>query len=106
MLRIDVSTVPYSIPASNPFVGITGDDEIWHVGLRNPWRFLSTVKPAICGLVMLVRGAWEEVDCNPQVQPVAKIGDGVVTKEMQLIIQQVVVLLALMISLYMLSTIL
>src|SRR5262249_55503398 len=28
----------YSIPFSNPFVGITGDDEIWAYGIRNPWR--------------------------------------------------------------------
>ncbi len=28
----------YSIPAGNPFVGVTGDDEIWCFGLRNPWR--------------------------------------------------------------------
>jgi glucose/arabinose dehydrogenase len=28
----------YTNPANNPFVGITGDDEIWHFGLRNPWR--------------------------------------------------------------------
>ena len=28
----------YSIPASNPFVGTTGDDEIWTYGLRNPYR--------------------------------------------------------------------
>ncbi len=28
----------YSIPASNPFVGIAGEDEIWAYGVRNPWR--------------------------------------------------------------------
>ena len=46
MLRIDVDgdAFPgdpnrnYEIPASNPLVGVTGDDEIWSWGLRNPWR--------------------------------------------------------------------
>lgn len=28
----------YRIPPGNPFVGITGDDEIWAYGLRNPFR--------------------------------------------------------------------
>ncbi|MEM7146038.1 MAG: PQQ-dependent sugar dehydrogenase [Verrucomicrobiota bacterium] len=28
----------YSIPATNPFVNVAGDDEIWSYGLRNPWR--------------------------------------------------------------------
>lgn len=41
MLRIDVDNgLPYTIPASNPFVGTPGTaDEIWSLGLRNPWRF-------------------------------------------------------------------
>ena len=42
ILRIDVESgqVPYAIPSSNPFVGITGmRGEIWAYGLRNPWRF-------------------------------------------------------------------
>lgn len=44
MLRIDVNsstvqTPNYGIPSSNPYVGITGNDEIWAVGLRNPWKF-------------------------------------------------------------------
>ncbi|MEQ8763625.1 MAG: PQQ-dependent sugar dehydrogenase [Planctomycetota bacterium] len=41
MLRIDVDGgPPYGIPPSNPFVG-PGDplDEIWTIGLRNPWRY-------------------------------------------------------------------
>lgn len=28
----------YDIPAGNPFIGQTGDNEIWAYGLRNPWR--------------------------------------------------------------------
>jgi len=40
MLRIDVDAAsPYGIPADNPYVGITGNDEIWAIGLRNPWKF-------------------------------------------------------------------
>ncbi|WP_395633411.1 PQQ-dependent sugar dehydrogenase [Flavobacterium sp.] len=40
MLRIDVdSASPYGIPATNPYVGISGNDEIWAIGLRNPWKF-------------------------------------------------------------------
>ena len=43
LLRIDVDASDgpggnYGIPPSNPFVGATGDDEIWSFGLRNPWR--------------------------------------------------------------------
>lgn len=40
MLRIDVNSAsPYGIPATNPYVGISGNDEIWAIGLRNPWKF-------------------------------------------------------------------
>lgn len=39
LLRIDIDTAsPYAVPADNPFVGGPGRDEIWAVGLRNPWR--------------------------------------------------------------------
>ena len=40
ILRIDVN-VPtgYGIPSDNPFIGIAGADEIWAVGMRNPWKF-------------------------------------------------------------------
>jgi len=40
MLRIDVdSAFPYANPSTNPYVGIAGNDEIWAIGLRNPWKF-------------------------------------------------------------------
>ncbi|SNR25192.1 Por secretion system C-terminal sorting domain-containing protein [Maribacter sedimenticola] len=41
MLRIQINTNgTYSIPASNPFVNVSGiDDRIWIYGLRNPWKF-------------------------------------------------------------------
>lgn len=41
ILRLDVDGAePYAIPAGNPFAGDDGiRDEIWHMGLRNPWRF-------------------------------------------------------------------
>jgi glucose/arabinose dehydrogenase len=42
LLRIDPRPSggrPYSIPASNPFVGRPGRDEIYSYGLRNPFRF-------------------------------------------------------------------
>jgi glucose/arabinose dehydrogenase len=42
LLRIDPRASggkPYSAPASNPFVGQAGRDEIYSYGLRNPFRF-------------------------------------------------------------------
>ena len=40
MLRIDVdSASPYGIPPTNPFLGVAGNDEIWAIGMRNPWKF-------------------------------------------------------------------
>lgn len=42
MLRIDVNvaTAPYySSPATNPYIGVAGNDEIWAIGMRNPWKF-------------------------------------------------------------------
>lgn len=44
-LRItpDVSGSPtapaYTVPADNPYVGVSGADEIYAVGVRNPWRW-------------------------------------------------------------------
>src|SRR6187455_2145275 len=42
MLRIDVDNpaapLNYGIPQDNPYVGVDGLDEIWAIGMRNPWR--------------------------------------------------------------------
>lgn len=40
MLRIDVNSgSPYGIPPGNPYASVAGADEIWALGLRNPWKF-------------------------------------------------------------------
>jgi glucose/arabinose dehydrogenase len=41
MLRIDVNTpTGYDIPPDNPYTGLSSKrNEIWALGLRNPWRF-------------------------------------------------------------------
>lgn len=40
ILRLDVDNgEPYAIPPDNPYVAGGGRLEIWHYGLRNPWRF-------------------------------------------------------------------
>lgn len=44
MLRLDINTpvgqVPaYNIPPTNPYAGVAGADEIFAIGLRNPYRF-------------------------------------------------------------------
>jgi glucose/arabinose dehydrogenase len=41
MLRLDVAGgQPYTVPPDNPFVGNQDvRDEIWALGLRNPWRY-------------------------------------------------------------------
>jgi glucose/arabinose dehydrogenase len=49
LLRIDPRPAdgqPYSVPRSNPFVGRPGRDEIYSLGLRNPFRFsFDTTRP-------------------------------------------------------------
>jgi glucose/arabinose dehydrogenase len=73
LLRIDVNADAfpadpqrnYAIPPDNPFVGGTGDDEIWAYGLRNPFRcaFDLVTKALYCGDVG--QGAREEIDYQP-----------------------------------------
>jgi len=67
MLRIDVDTpngqIPYSSPPSNPFFGATpGADEIFAVGLRNPFRFSFDRETGDLYLGDVGQNAREEID--------------------------------------------
>ncbi|MEQ8704341.1 MAG: PQQ-dependent sugar dehydrogenase [Phaeodactylibacter sp.] len=67
MLRIDVdSGDPYSIPADNPFVDDDSTlDEIWAVGLRNPWRFSFDRETGDIWIGDVGQNAWEEITFQP-----------------------------------------
>ena len=65
MLRLDVDAGAPYIPASNPFVGAAGLDEIWAYGLRNPWRFSFDRLTGDLYIGDVGQNAWEEVDFQP-----------------------------------------
>jgi glucose/arabinose dehydrogenase len=64
LLRIDVDAGdPYAIPPDNPFVGMTGaQEEIWALGLRNPWRWAFDRTAGNLYIADVGQGAWEEVN--------------------------------------------
>jgi glucose/arabinose dehydrogenase len=55
----------YAIPPDNPFVGVTGDDEIWAYGLRNPFRASFDRATGDFYIGDVGQGAREEVDVQP-----------------------------------------
>jgi glucose/arabinose dehydrogenase len=62
-INIDVTGAPYASPADNPYVGVAGRDEIYAIGLRNPYRFSfdrGGTRQLYVGDVG--QGAWEEID--------------------------------------------
>jgi hypothetical protein len=69
-LRIDVhgddfpgdANRNYAIPANNPFVGKTGQDEIWAYGLRNPFRASFDRTTGDMWIGDVGQGAREEID--------------------------------------------
>lgn len=70
MLRLDVEsggTRPYNIPANNPFnaPNDTIRDEIWAVGLRNPWRFSFDRLTGDLFIADVGQGAFEEINYQP-----------------------------------------
>jgi glucose/arabinose dehydrogenase len=74
LLRIDVnkddfpadSSKNYGIPASNPYAGAAaGADEIWALGLRNPWRYEFDRQTQDLYIGDVGQSAREEVDFVP-----------------------------------------
>ena len=76
LLRIDVEGEPdpgksYAIPLDNPFVGDASTlDEIWALGLRNPWRFSFDRDTGDLWIADVGQGALEEINF----QPAASVG--------------------------------
>jgi glucose/arabinose dehydrogenase len=64
VLRIDVdSDAPYAIPPDNPFIDDPDTrDEIWALGMRNPWRFSFDRLNGDMYLGDVGQGKWEEID--------------------------------------------
>ncbi|MEM1331036.1 MAG: PQQ-dependent sugar dehydrogenase [Planctomycetota bacterium] len=73
MLRIDPfgddfpsdANRDYAIPADNPFVGITGDDEIYYYGLRNAWRNAFDTATGDLYIADVGQNAREEINFVP-----------------------------------------
>ncbi len=64
LLRLDVRTLPYTIPSGNPYIGQAGRrGEIWASGLRNPWRFAfdRSALPATLHVADVGQNRYEEV---------------------------------------------
>jgi glucose/arabinose dehydrogenase len=68
LIRIDVDPVhgTYAIPADNPFVGDGSvRDEIWALGLRNPWRIAFDRQTGDLFIADVGQNQREEVDFQP-----------------------------------------
>jgi glucose/arabinose dehydrogenase len=65
LLRIDPhrrAGHPYTVPASNPFVGKPGRDEIYAYGLRNPYRFSFNRQANALAIADVGQDTEEELD--------------------------------------------
>ena len=63
ILRLDVSALPYTIPAGNPFkTRAPARPEIWDYGIRNPWRFSFDRASHDLYIGDVGQNAYEEVD--------------------------------------------
>lgn len=71
MLRLDVDgDQPYTVPADNPFIGRPGvRDEIWALGLRNPWRYSFDRLTGDLYIADVGQNMYEEVNFQPASDP-------------------------------------
>lgn len=69
LLRIDVGTVPFTVPADNPMLPGVGRTAIWALGLRNPWRFSFDRGTGDLYLGDVGQAAREEIDFLPAGAP-------------------------------------
>jgi glucose/arabinose dehydrogenase len=61
ILRIDVDGgTPYAVPADNPY-----DNEMWSIGLRNPWRFDIDPMEGLIYIGDVGQSTWEEINVVP-----------------------------------------
>lgn len=73
MLRIDVTSdpaQPYTIPADNPWIDASWNgqdvrDEIWALGLRNPWRYSFDRATGDLWIADVGQNQYEEVNRTP-----------------------------------------
>lgn len=66
LLRIDVRTLPYTIPPGNPFIGqAPAREEIWAYGLRSPWRYAFDAQTSMLYMADVGQDSREEVDAVP-----------------------------------------
>ncbi len=66
LLRIDVDgDAPYSIPPTNPYLGVAGNDEIWAIGLRNPWKFSFDAAEGTIWIADVGQNQFEEMNVAP-----------------------------------------
>jgi len=70
MLRLDVTSAPdqpYRVPADNPWIEVDWNgqdvrDEIWAVGLRNPWRYSFDRTTGDLWVADVGQNQWEEIN--------------------------------------------
>ena len=63
MLRIDVTADGYTIPPTNPFADDDFTlDEIWAIGVRNPWRFSFDQQTGDLWMGDVGQVQWEEIN--------------------------------------------